>query len=117
MGKEKDERLEKIRHSAAHVMADAVRKLYPGVKLAIGPAIEDGFYYDFDFSGCEWGSEEVDSGHFITPEDLPKIEKEMIRIIEKDQIFEKKVISKTCSAVSVTVLLKIVVIITHGLSY
>ena len=41
--------LDTIRHSASHILADAVMKLYPGVKLGIGPSIEDGFYYDFDF--------------------------------------------------------------------
>jgi len=80
--KKKDEKLEKIRHSAAHVMADAVKKLYPGTKLGIGPAIEEGFYYDFD---CE---------HTFTPEDLPKIEKEMAKIIKENLPFEKKVVSK-----------------------
>ena len=80
--KKKDEKLEKIRHSAAHVMADAVKRLYPGAKLGIGPAIEEGFYYDFD---CE---------HTFTPEDLPKIEKEMAKIIKENLPFEKKVVSK-----------------------
>ena len=85
--------LDKIRHSAAHVMADAVRKLYPGVKLGIGPSIEDGFYYDFDFSACE-KSEGKASG-FLTPEDLPGIEKEMRKIIQEKFSFESKKISKT----------------------
>ena len=90
MAKKKDENLEKIRHSAAHVMADAVKKLYPGVKLGIGPAIEDGFYYDFDFTGCKGASR----SNFLTPEDLPAIEKEMARIIKADELFEKKTVSK-----------------------
>ena len=55
------ENLEALRHSASHVMAHAVKELYPDVKLGIGPAIEDGFYYDFDLS------------HTLTMEDLPKI--------------------------------------------
>ena len=59
-----------LRHSAAHVMADAVQKLFPGTKVTIGPAIEDGFYYDF-------AREEP-----FTPEDLPKIEEEMRKIIK-----------------------------------
>lgn len=91
--KKKDERLEKIRHSAAHVMADAVIKLYPGVKLGIGPAIEDGFYYDFDFSSCKLGKAKHAS-NYITPEDLPKIEKEMARIIKENLPFTKKDITK-----------------------
>jgi len=94
MVKKKDENLEKIRHSAAHVMADAVKRLYPGVKLAIGPAIEDGFYYDFDFSECKLNSPEKEKGRFITPEDLPKIEEEMRRIIKEDLSFEREDIPK-----------------------
>jgi threonyl-tRNA synthetase len=94
MAKKKDENLEKIRHSAAHVMADAVRRLFPGVKLGIGPAIEEGFYYDFDFSGCDMGSSGKSGGHFLTPEDLPKIEEEMARIAKQKLPFEKKVTAK-----------------------
>ena len=94
MVKKKDEQLEKIRHSAAHVMADAVKKLYPGVKIAIGPAIEDGFYYDFDFSGCAAGGAGASGSQFLTPEDLPKIEKEMGKIIARDEAFAQEKISK-----------------------
>jgi threonyl-tRNA synthetase len=82
MAKKKDEKLQKIRHSAAHVMADAVEKLFPGTKLGIGPAIEEGFYYYFD---CE---------KTFTPEDLPKIEKEMVRIIKDNLAFKEKVVDK-----------------------
>ncbi len=64
--------LEKMRHSASHVLAQAVLKLYPDTKLGIGPAIEDGFYYDFEFSEP------------VTEEILPKIEKEMKKIIKKN---------------------------------
>ncbi len=60
------------RHTASHVMAQAVKRLYPEAKLAIGPSIENGFYYDFD----------VDSP--FTPEDLEKIEEEMKKIIKED---------------------------------
>lgn len=88
----KDENLEKIRHSAAHVMADAVMRLYPGVKLGIGPAIEDGFYYDFDFSHVKGNDSE--ERNFLSPEDLEKIEKEMESIIKEDVPFTKKSISK-----------------------
>jgi len=64
-----------LRHSAAHVMAAAVRDLYPGVKVTIGPSIEDGFYYDFDH----------ESG--FTPEDLDKIEKSMARLVKAGDRF------------------------------
>jgi len=63
--------LETIRHSASHVLAQAVIELFPGVKLGIGPAIEEGFYYDFDLP------------QKLTPEDLPKIEAKMKEIIKK----------------------------------
>jgi len=63
---------EAYRHTAAHVLAQAVKRLFPGTKLGIGPAIKDGFYYDFD------------SPHKFTPEDLEKIEEEIYRIIEAD---------------------------------
>ena len=74
--------IEKIRHSLAHVMAEAVQHLFPGVKFGIGPAIDDGFYYDFLFPQP------------ITNDDLSAIEKEMGRIIEKDQDFIRTEISK-----------------------
>ncbi|MDD5032187.1 MAG: threonine--tRNA ligase [Patescibacteria group bacterium] len=76
MNKEKD--LEIMRHSLSHVMAAAVKSLWPKVKFAIGPAIENGFYYDFDF-----GKEKV------SEEDLKKIEKKMEEIIKRDLKFEK----------------------------
>src|SRR5450830_995415 len=56
-----------LRHSAAHLLAEAVRRLYPGVKVAIGPAIENGFYYDFDFPSP------------IVEDDLARIEEEIKR--------------------------------------
>ena len=74
----KTKKIEIIRHSLAHIMADAVRKLYPGTKFGIGPAIENGFYYDFDLPKK------------ISPENLPKIEKKMRKLIKKDLKFEKK---------------------------
>ena len=64
-----DSQLYRIRHSAAHVMAQAVLEKFPGAKIAIGPAIEDGFYYDFDLPRP------------LTPEDLEAIEKRMREII------------------------------------
>jgi len=74
--------LESYRHTAAHVMAQAVKRLYPGVKLGIGPAIENGFYYDFDLE------------EKIKPEALPRIEEEMKKIIAEDLPLEKEVLSK-----------------------
>jgi threonyl-tRNA synthetase len=73
----KQEQLHKVRHSLAHVMAQAVAELWPGVKFGIGPAIENGFYYDFDLP------------HHLTPEDLPAIEKKMRHILGQAQKFER----------------------------
>ncbi len=75
--------LHELRHSTAHVMADAVLKLFPEAKIAIGPAIEDGFYYDFELSRS------------LTPEDLDTIEEKMRQIITAKYDFEKKVITRT----------------------
>ena len=74
--------LETLRHSASHIMAQAVIELFPGVKLGIGPAIENGFYYDFDMP------------EQIAPEDLPKIEKKMKEIIKANQKFKRIETSK-----------------------
>ena len=65
-----------LRHSTAHILAEAVQNLFKGAKIAIGPVIEDGFYYDFEIPD-----------HKLTPEDLLKIEKEMQRLIDEDQKF------------------------------
>ena len=67
--------LSTIRHSTAHVLAQAVQALYPNAKLGIGPAIEDGFYYDFDLETP------------LKDEDLAAIEKEMKRIVKEKQSF------------------------------
>jgi len=75
--------LEILRHSTSHVMAQAVKHLFTDVKLAIGPAIKDGFYYDFDFSDK------------LTSDDLPKIEEEMKKIIDEDQSFERYTMSRS----------------------
>lgn len=72
-----NEELLKIRHSASHVLAEAVLRLFPSAKLDIGPATDSGFYYDFDID------------HKFTAEDLTKIEAEMKRIIDENQRFEK----------------------------
>ncbi len=76
------EGLEIIRHSAAHVMADAVQRLFPGVKVTIGPAIDNGFYYDFDYERP------------FTMDDLAAIEAEMDRIVMAAHPFERSVMSK-----------------------
>ena len=68
--------LDILRHSAAHIMAEAVKELFPGVKVAIGPSIEDGFYYDFDYERP------------FTPEDLPAIEEKMAEIVKQNAPFE-----------------------------
>lgn len=73
--------LYRIRHSAAHIMAQAVLEKFPDGKVAIGPAIEDGFYYDFDLPRP------------LTPEDLESIEKRMRGIIQSGVNFERKVVS------------------------
>ena len=67
--------VQRMRHSAAHVMAEAVLEIFPDAKLAIGPAIEDGFYYDFDLPRT------------LTPEDLPDIEQRMERIVARKYPF------------------------------
>ncbi len=69
-------------HTSAHIMALAVKRLFPDVKFAIGPAIEDGFYYDFD------------TEHRFTPEDLEKIEKEMEKIAKEDHVLERFVVPR-----------------------
>ena len=73
--RDSDEGAEVLRHSVAHIMADAVTRLFPNVNLAIGPSIDNGFYYDFDLE------------HKLTPEDLERIEEEMRRIVAEDAPF------------------------------
>ena len=76
------EGLEIVRHSTSHIMAEAVKSLFPNVKVTIGPAIDSGFYYDFEKESP------------FVPEDLPKIEERMQEIIDRKLPFERKVISK-----------------------
>ncbi|MBO8457312.1 MAG: threonine--tRNA ligase [Spirochaetes bacterium] len=76
------EKLQTIRHSTAHIMAEAVTNLFPGTKFAIGPSIDNGFYYDFQLPRP------------ITGEDLPAIEKEMRKLISMNKKFTRKVVSK-----------------------
>ncbi len=78
----KDEKIFKARHSLAHILAKALMSLYPKTKLTIGPAIDDGFYYDID----------LDKN--LTPEDFPVIEKKMKEIINKGEDFKRVVVSR-----------------------
>lgn len=80
--KEDKEVLVALRHTGAHVMAQAIQHLFPDTKFAIGPVIEDGFYYD------------VDSSHVFTKEDFPAIEKEMAKICKQNLTLEKKILSR-----------------------
>ncbi len=79
---EDPEALELLRHSAAHVLAQAVKELFPGVKLGIGPATDQGFYYDFDYERP------------FTPEDLTAIEKRMKKIVKKRFPIRREEVSK-----------------------
>src|SRR5580692_7869079 len=74
--------LERIRHSAAHVMATAILRLWPDAQFAYGPPVENGFYYDVDLS------------HRISPEDFEKIEAEMKKEIKANHPFEKMTVAR-----------------------
>jgi threonyl-tRNA synthetase len=74
--------IERLRHSAAHVMASAILRIWPDAQFAYGPPIDSGFYYDFDMS------------HRITPDDFEKIEAEMKKIAKENQKFEKRTLSR-----------------------
>ncbi len=76
------EGLEVLRHSTAHLMAQAIKRLYGEVNLGVGPVIENGFYYDIDLDVS------------LTPEDLPKIEKEMQRIVDENLEVERIELSR-----------------------
>ena len=80
--KNENDKMERIRHSASHVMADVVQSLFPEAKFGIGPVIESGFYYDFDLPRT------------LTPEDLPVIEERMAEIIAQDLPFTREEVSK-----------------------
>jgi threonyl-tRNA synthetase len=75
--KDREQQLHAMRHSLAHIMATAIQRLWPDVKLGVGPVVENGFYYDVDIDGVQ-----------ISEEDFDKIEKEMRKIIAEDQPFE-----------------------------
>jgi threonyl-tRNA synthetase len=79
--KDDPDALSVLRHSAAHLLAEAVRRLYPGVKIAIGPPIENGFYYDFEFPEA------------ISEEDLPRIEEEIRRELEEGREWSRAEVS------------------------
>ena len=81
---ETSDNLEKIRHTLSHVLAAAVKELYPTTKFGIGPAIDNGFYYDIDFGDAK-----------ISDADLPKIEKKMRAIIAKKLPMKKRVVSRS----------------------
>lgn len=78
-----DEHLQTVRHSLAHVMAEAIQHLFPGAEFAIGPAIENGFYYDIDFKEKK-----------ITEDDFPAVEKEMRKILAGNFDFVRKELSR-----------------------
>jgi threonyl-tRNA synthetase len=71
-------------HSSAHLMAEAIELLFPGVKFGIGPDIENGFYYDMDFGTYQ-----------VTPEDLPRIEAKMLELAREKQQYQRRSVSKT----------------------
>ena len=77
-----EEGKELYRHSTSHIMASAVEELFPGVKYAIGPAIQDGFFYDFE------------TEHRFTEDDLEKIEKKMREIVDRDEPFHKSMMDR-----------------------
>ena len=77
-----NEQIERVRHSASHVMAEAVLAMFPDARFGIGPVIEDGFYYDFELPRS------------LTPEDLPAIDSRMREIIEQDLPFEHQELGK-----------------------
>ena len=81
VGLDSDEGLAVLRHSAAHVLAQAVQQINPKAKLGIGPPIRDGFYYDFDVETP------------FTPEDLKALEKAMQKIINEGQTFRRRVVT------------------------
>ena len=81
-GFEDEKAREALRHTASHVLAQAVKRLFPGTRLGIGPAIEDGFYYDFD------------TEHRFSQEDLADIEKEMKRIVKQNLPITREIMSR-----------------------
>src|SRR3981081_4723353 len=74
--------IERLRHSAAHVLATAILRIWPDAQFAAGPPVENGFYYDVELS------------HRISPEDFPKIEEEMKKENKDNHPFEKKIVTR-----------------------
>src|SRR5436309_6371725 len=77
--RERMSELQRLRHSCAHIMATAVLRLWPEALLDIGPPTDEGFYYDFDLP------------HRFSPDDFPKIEEEMKKVVKENQVFEKQI--------------------------
>ena len=82
------EKLAAIRHSVSHIMAEAVTRLYPGTKVAIGPSIDTGFYYDFQFPPRS------DGGPSLSSEDLPAIEEEMKNLIQEKGNLVRRILTR-----------------------
>src|SRR3954470_10333050 len=74
--------IERLRHSAAHVLATAILRIWPEAQFAAGPPVENGFYYDLEL------------GHRISPDDFPRIEEEMKKVPKENQVFEKVIVSR-----------------------
>ena len=95
-------KVEPLRHSLAHLMAYAGQEMFPGTNFGIGPGIENGFYYDFDFGtakpretpASDAGAQRETARNVIGPDDLPKIEKRMREFVRQNLVFKKEVISK-----------------------
>ncbi|MBU4285054.1 threonine--tRNA ligase [Patescibacteria group bacterium] len=85
-------KIDTIRHSISHIMAYAVQELFPGTKFAIGPTIENGFYYDFHLPAEARGAK---ARATLVPEDLPKIEKRMRELIKQNIEFKRKLVPKS----------------------
>src|ERR1043166_8555059 len=83
-----DDEIYRLRHSTAHVLANAVLDLFPHAKVAIGPPIADGFYYDFDL-----GKDENGGNKTFTPEDLERLEQRMREIIRENNTFQYREVS------------------------
>jgi len=88
-----NEKLSHIRHSLAHLLAAAVLEIWPDTKTTIGPAIDNGFYYDFDFGNAELRGTDADK-RGISDKDLPKIEKKMREILKTWEAFSHKEVSE-----------------------
>ena len=93
-------KIEKIRHSLAHLLALAVLKKYPNVKLGIGPTIENGFYYDFDFNIGTSDVPNINKNNFrtsdvrkLTESELPELEKRIRELIKQNLQFKKETVS------------------------